>query len=183
MFVLACRGTGEKGKAAFRQAFGRLKDLRSFLGNKPTLALTATADKAMRQRLCKLLVFKKHSEIIISPNKENIRFSSVECDNKLHCLDWLVALIREQKAEAPQTIIFCHTVSDIVIVLSTLLMKLGNDAYLEGDGPFSDRCLLSVYYSATPDSAKTRVTNSFTGRGSARVVIASTSLSMGMDHM
>lgn len=39
------RGTGKKGKAAFRQAFGQVKDF---------LDLTAAADKDMRQRLCKL---------------------------------------------------------------------------------------------------------------------------------
>ena len=60
-------------------------------------------------------------------------------------------------------------------------MRLGNDAYIEGEEAFCDRCLLSVYYSATPDSAKARVTNSFTGHGSTSVVVASTSLSMGVD--
>ena len=60
-------------------------------------------------------------------------------------------------------------------------MKLGNDAYLKGSDPAPDRCILAVYYSATPESAKTRVTNSFTFSGNARVAIASTSLSMEID--
>ena len=145
------------------------------------LALTATADKSMRERLCKLLGFKGHKELIISPNKENIHFSVISCDKTFTCFNWLVDIIKEKKAESPLTIIFCHTVSDIVLVLSTLLMKLDNDDYLKGSDPAPDRCILAVYYSATPESAKTKVTNSFTFSGNARVVIASTSLSMGID--
>ena len=150
------------------------------MGKKPVLALTATADKSLRQRLCNLLGFKEHKQLIISPNKEKLRFSVIAGDKSLSCFDWLVDLIKEKKVQTPHTIIFCHTVSDIVMVLSTLLMKLGDDAYLEGE-PVPNRCILTVYYSATPDSAKNRVTSSFTGCGSARMVIASTSLSMGVD--
>lgn len=179
--TLHSRGIGNKGKAAFRKAFGQVKDLRSFLGKKPVLALTATADKAMRQRLCKLLGFKGHKEVVISPNKENIRFTVVEADKSLDCLNWLVALLKTKGEESPFCIIFCHTVSDIVLVLSVLLTKLGGSAYLEGPEPAPERCLLGVYYSATPETAKKRISSSFTGCGKARVVIASTSLSMGVD--
>lgn len=90
-------GTGKKGKAAFRQAFGQVKDLRSFLGRKPVLALTATADKDMRKRLCKLLGFKDHKKVLISPNKENIRFTVTEADKRFSCLDWLVALLKSKR--------------------------------------------------------------------------------------
>ena len=145
------------------------------------LALTATADKDMRKRLCKLLGFKDHKEVLISPNKENIRFTVTEADKRLSCLDWLVALLKSKREDSPFAIIFCHTVSDIVLGLSTLLMKLGDDAYLNGPEPPPDRCLLGVYYSATPDNVKTRISSSFSGNGKARVVIASTSLSMGVD--
>ena len=145
------------------------------------LALTATADKDMRKRLCKLLGFKDHKEVLISPNKENIRFTVTEADKRFSCLDWLFALLKSKREDSPFAIIFCHTVSDIVLVLSTLLMKLGDDAYLNGPEPPPDRCLLGVYYSATPDNVKTRISSSFSGNGKARVVIASTSLSMGVD--
>lgn len=61
-------------------------------------------------------------------------------------------------------------------------MKLGSDAYIKSTAPASERCLIGVYYSATPETIKERVCNSFGGnQGVARVVIASTSLSMGVD--
>ncbi|KAK3705287.1 hypothetical protein QZH41_008174 [Actinostola sp. cb2023] len=59
--------------------------------------------------------------------------------------------------------------------------QLGNDAYLNGPEPAPERCLLGVYHSAAPESAKLRISSSFTGSGKARVAIASTSLSMGVD--
>ena len=135
----------------------------------------------MRQRLCKLLGFRDYKVVLISPNKENIRFTVAEADRNLYCLDWLVSLLKSKREQSPFCIIFCHTVSDIVLVLSTLLMKLGNDAYLNGTEPPPERCLVGVYYSAIRDSAKERICSSFSCTGKARVVIASTSLSMGID--
>ena len=173
------RGTGKKGKAAFRQAFGHIKDLRSFLGNKPVLGLTATADKSMRRQLCKHLNLKGHKEILISPNRQNIRFTVANADKNLSCFDWLITILKSQKEDAPFTIIFCHTVSDIVLVLSSFMARLGKDAYV--DVTTQERCLLGVYYSATPESEKQRISKSFNGAGTVRVTIASTSLSMGVD--
>ena len=180
-FCLNCfnRGTGKKGKAAFRQAFGRINVLRSFLGNKPVLGLTATADKSMRQQLCKHLNFKGHKEILVSPNRQNIRFTVANADKNLLCFNWLVTILKSLKEDAPFTIIFCHTVSDIVLVLSSFMARLGKDAYV--DGTAQESCLLGVYYSATSESEKQRITKSFNGAGTVRVAIASTSLSMGVD--
>ena len=90
-----------------------------------------------------------------------------------------MSVLKSLKGDAPYTIIFCHTVSDIVLVLSSLMAKLGNDAYV--DGTTQERCLLGVYYSATPESEKQRICTSFNGTGTVRVAIASTSLSMGVD--
>jgi len=101
----------------------------------------------------------------------------------MSCLDWLIELLKSRKQDSPFTIIFCHTVSDIVLILSTLLMKLGNEAYVDGTLPPPQRCLIGVYYSATPETLKSRICDSFGGKeGNARVVIASTSLSMGVDY-
>jgi len=84
--MLFFRGKGKKGKAAFRQAFGQVKDLRSFLGNKPLLALTATADSQMRKRLSSYLALKNAKEVVISPNNENIRYTVLEADKICHVL-------------------------------------------------------------------------------------------------
>lgn len=177
------RGKAKKGKAAFRAAFGQVKDLRSFLGKKPLLAITATADCDMRKRLCSYLALKNPKQVVISPNNDNIRYTVLAADKQLGCFNWLVELMKKEKLNTPHTIIFCHTVSDIVTIFSMLLMKLGKDAYIEGSLPHNKRCLVGVYYSATPESMKERISNFFGGKeGHERVVIASTSLSMGVDY-
>ena len=179
------RGIGKKGKAAFREAFGRLSELRSFLKScTPVLGLTATANKDMRDHLLRYLGMKSNlSPIVVSPNKDNIRFTVVKADNKLHCFDWILEMLKEKRGETPFTIIFCKTVNDIVSVLTFFLMKLGQSGvYVEGEGPIHERCLLGVYYSQTPQSHKDCITSSFEGSsGHVKVVFASTSLSMGVD--
>ena len=134
--------------------------------------------------MMKFLGMKKTSSpIVVSPNKDNIRFSVHQADSDLSCLNWLVSMIEKQKDLTPYTIIFCQTVNDIVCILSFLLMKLGaRGAYIDGEGPASKRRLLGVYYSQTPKSQKDAITYSFEGKsGSVRVIIASSSLSMGVD--
>ena len=76
----------------------------------------------------------------------------------------------------------CQTVNDIALILSCFLTNLGEDAYVEGEAPLAERCLVIVYYSVTPEKMKERVKSSFeSGAGTARIVIATTSLSMGVD--
>ena len=156
--------------------------MRSFLGQVPVLCLTATADKGMRKRLVNYLALQRPHKVIMSPNKDNIRFSVQQEDKDLYCLNWVVKMVEEEKENCPYSIIFCQTVNDIFIVLSFLLTKLGQNAYTSGEAPIAERCLISVYYSVTPQKLKERVRSSFeNGTGSARIVIATTSLSMGID--
>lgn len=92
---------------------------------------------------------------------EKITFNYVDADEKLDCLDWLVSLLKSHtKKKTSIHFNFCHTVSDIVFVLSWLPMKLGNYTYINGQEAAPERCLLGVYYSATPAASKLRI-NSF----------------------
>ncbi|XP_068686782.1 putative ATP-dependent DNA helicase Q1 [Montipora foliosa] len=179
------QGIGRKGKAAFREAFGRVLELRSLMKNvTPVLGLTATANKDMRDHLIKYLGMKSNLKpIVVSPNKDNIRFTVLKADKSMHCFDWLVDVLKEKKENTPFTIIFCKTVNDIVSVLTFFLMKLGQSGlYIDGECPKHERCLLGVYYSQTPQKHKDSVNSSFEGlSGNVRVVCASTSLSMGVD--
>ncbi|CAB4006118.1 ATP-dependent DNA helicase -like [Paramuricea clavata] len=178
------RGTSRKGQAAFREAFSRVSELRSFLpGGTPALALTATAGEDMRKRLAKFIGFPgEHFRIIVSPNKNNIRFTIIKADKHLNCLNWLVEMIRDKKEHTPFTLIFCQVVNDIVFIMSYLLMQLGSsNFYVRGNTPEQQSSLVGVYYSQTPQSLKDTVTTSFEGDGCTRVAIASSSLSMGVD--
>ena len=117
---------------------------------------------------------------IEEPNKDNIRFSVTQTDKELCCLNCVVTMLRKERKDCPYTIVFCQTVFDIALILSYFLTNLGEDAYVEGEAPLAERCLVPVYYSVTPEKMKERVKSSFeSGAGTARIVIATTSLSMG----
>jgi hypothetical protein len=59
-FLSLTRGTSRKGQAAFREAFSRVSELRSFLPRgTPPLALTVTDDEDMRKRLAKFIGFPR----------------------------------------------------------------------------------------------------------------------------
>ena len=184
-FLLSFRGTGNKCRGAFREAFGRVGELRSYIPEgTPVLGLTATASKRMRQKLVKFLGMQKGETITVSPNKNNIRFTVLKASPTLDCFDWLVTLILNEKERTPFTIIFCQTVNDIVTVLSYLLGKLGTSGMymnMNGDTLLPENCLVGVYYSQTPNKHKDLITNSFESNGNVRVAIASSSLGMGVD--
>jgi superfamily II DNA helicase RecQ len=128
----------------------------------PTLALTATADEEMRKRLVKFIGFKDYCRVIVSHNKNNIRFNIIKADSHLKCLNWLVEMMREKKEHTPFTLIFCQVVNDIVFILSYLLMELGSSGlYARGHLPQQQSCLIGVYYSQTPQSLKDTLTASF----------------------
>ena len=122
-----------------------MAELRSCLeSGTPLLALTATAYKEMRNRLIKCLGMKSGDLIIVSPNKDNIRFTVLQADKQFLCFNWLLSLLREEKQNTPLSI-FCKTVNDIVSLLTYILMKLGNSGlYVDGEGPIHERCLLGV---------------------------------------
>lgn len=166
LFFFSFRGIGKKGKAAFHEAFSRISELRSLLKScTPVLGLTATANREMRDRLMKYLGMKSSLfPIVVSPNKDNISFTVVKANSKLHCFDWPLKISKEKKDQTPFTIIFCETVNDIVSVLTFFLMELGQSGvYVEGEGPTDEKCLLGVYSSQTPQSHKDCITKSFEG--------------------
>ena len=151
--------------------------MRSFLGKVPVLYITATADRGMRTRLANYLALSNPYTVILSPNKDHIRFSVTQADKELCCSNWVVTMLRKEKKDSPYTIIFCQMVNYIALILSFLLTNLGEDAYVEGQTPLPERCLVTVYYSVTPEKMKERVKSSFeSGAGIARIVIATTSL-------
>ena len=105
-----------KKQVPFREAFGRVKNLRSFLPGTPLLALTASVKLDERKSLYKACGMINPVIVDVSPNKENIFLNFVhindECD-KLDHLKWIAQMIQKECENTPQTIIFCRTFNDI----------------------------------------------------------------------
>ena len=83
LVTLFCqRGLGKKGKAAFREAFGQVAELRSCLeSGTPLLALTATAHKEMRNRLIKCLGMKSGVSLLSAPTRITDLLSCKQTNN------------------------------------------------------------------------------------------------------
>ena len=104
------RGTKSGGKRKgrtdepFRQAFGRISELRSLIPKCPLIALSTSIRISHRQLLQKVLSMEGAKVVNMSPNKTNVRLSAVkvaDAADALSKLDWLVKLVQEKKAQTP----------------------------------------------------------------------------------
>ena len=169
----------------FREAFGRLGDLRAVLPGCPVVALSASLRITHRKLLQNVLHLSNAEVVNVSPNKENIRMLSVQVkhvEEALGQLDWLIKILKENGANSPKSIIFCNVMTDIAHVLSYMLLKLGEAAYLIKD---NQKCwLIAIYHSKTWETSKEQIENQFSSEegGLVRVVIATTALGMGVNY-
>ncbi len=178
------KGKHAKKMEPFRKEFGKVGDLKALLPECPLVALTASLRMSLCKTLQEVLHLKDPFKINASPNKDNVRMSvnkvkSIE--EALKSLDWLIEELREKRGAAPKTLLFCNVITDIAHVLSYLLMKLGNDAYMENDG--TKHWLLGVYHAKTWESTKATISEDFQILDAkVRVNIATSALSMGVDY-
>uniref|UniRef100_A0A8C6SLJ6 DNA 3'-5' helicase n=1 Tax=Neogobius melanostomus TaxID=47308 RepID=A0A8C6SLJ6_9GOBI len=130
-----------------------------FLGT-PVLALTASADLHSRDIVRRQLHFKNENNIIVSPNRVNIRLSVRRLTtDSLDCFDWLVRDLKEKGLEMLPIIIYCRTINT----------KVGTNL------------LIGMFHSHTLPVNKSRVLSSFNGEGSCRVTVATTALGVGVN--
>ncbi|XP_066272590.1 ATP-dependent DNA helicase RecQ-like [Branchiostoma lanceolatum] len=174
----------KEGSPAFRESFSRLGELRSLVReDTPILALTASADTQSRERVISLLNMQGARRITVSPNKENIRLSIVKLPkNNMKCFDWVVKTVRDDGVAAPQMIIYCRSLKTTGDVHQYLLSELGQDAWVDGDPKRRMKnCFIGIYQGNTLPKYKQYAASSLNGDGNCRVVIATTSLSMGLN--
>lgn len=126
------------------------------------------------------------TEIIVNPEKKNVKYS-VEITKRdiLSDFKWLLHLLQSMKESCPRIIIFFRQIKQIAEVFEYLQTNLGDMQYAkkletEKDG-YLNR-LFAMFHLTTSDKIKRAVCSSFqqeTGR--IRVVLCSTSFSMGLD--
>lgn len=155
------RGKSSHKKGAFREVYGEIGSLWSFLKQgTPILALSATVEKKSWEGLVKLLGLHSLQIVDVSISNNKKRFSVQKVKKGQSMFNWLADKIVEHRGNRPKTIIFCWSISDLSPVLGYQLMRLGDRAY--GDQEKSpSNCFLGVYHSNSPDELKERVKNSF----------------------
>lgn len=151
-----------------------------FVLETPVLALTASADLESREVVRKQLHFQNCNNIIVSPNRPNIRLAVRGLQsNSLDCFDWLVNNLKERGLEMSPVIIYCRTINTVTRVYLYLKAELGNSAWV-GE-KVGENLLIGMYHSYTLPENKSRVLSSFNGEGTCRVTVATTALGVGLN--
>ena len=146
------------------------------------IALTATASLETQAIIKKSLCMTDSLDVIISPNKPNIKYTVNSCDTGDVRINfaWLIQLLIEKGIETPRMIIFFRKVEYMSTVYKHVVYELRNsDAYKQRD---ENSRLIDMFHMKTTDSVKESICKSYQEQfGSLRVVLCTTSFSMGLD--
>ena len=169
---------------AFRDSFAKLGTVRSLFPKVKMLALTATANKELEKKIVKSLAVEAFTMIRLSPDRLNINLASIKC-TKLSpsILAWVVEKLRQENRQYEKSIIYCQSIENVSKVYVYLKEQLGPDAYDSSKEETSASSLLNgMYHRKTLDKQKQRILDDLSEvHGSCRVVVATTSLVMGVD--
>ncbi|XP_077862882.1 ATP-dependent DNA helicase RecQ-like, partial [Saccoglossus kowalevskii] len=96
----------------FRRDFMNLKELRSLVPPYvPMTALTATATSRCRQAIINSLGLSPTLEIIeATPNRPNIFYSTIQSDDVMQSLRWLVEELQEKGRDCRKVLIYCRSI-------------------------------------------------------------------------
>ena len=171
-------------RKAFRDSYSKLGMLRTLLPNVNMLALTATADKDLEKKIVKSLSMQSFTMIRASPNRLNIHLMKVKCPTlNPSLLEWIVEGLRKQKRNFEKTIIYCQSIENVSKVFLFLKEELGREAFdILSREKSTNNMLIGMYHKMTLHENKERVLAQLSDvDGSCRVVVATTSLVMGVD--
>lgn len=88
--IIYFRGqSGNSGNVAFRRWYNNIQELRSLLPSQtPFIALTATAMKTTREKICSALNMNKPEFVMVSPERPNITYGVLKMSNKIHVTEY-----------------------------------------------------------------------------------------------
>ena len=189
MFYIFNGKTTEKTKTpAYRPYYGCLGEIRSLVGPKiPIVALTATASTNVTGNILKdLCMTEQVFKLVVDPNKDNIKYWVFETTRTRGDIgkdfDWLVDLLRREGTETPRMIIFFRKIDHIADVFEYLETSLGEAAFAKQSGNQMNERIFEMYQLKTDEEVKESISASYQdSEGSIRIVLCSTSFSMGLD--
>lgn len=168
----------------FRTAFAMIGELRSIIPDcVRILALTATATHSTLQAVKDRLSLQDPVIVGLSPNRPNIFLSVLPTMKLDELIEMVAGELLEKKVNYPKTVIFCRTYQDCTDLYSRMVRYLGDDKTEPPGYPdLLQFRLLTMYTRASTVAMKQAVLSVFTKQGSKlRIVIATTSFSMGID--
>ncbi|XP_031556980.1 Werner syndrome ATP-dependent helicase-like [Actinia tenebrosa] len=177
--------SSKQRKAAFRQCFFRLGEIRSLLPvGAPVLALTATATEEVRRETIEGLALKPDvHQIVVSPDRPNIYLYKAKVNKNLKCFEWLISALKKDNLDTPKTIVYCKSQKQCGQLYRHFKIELGPNAYYpDGSKQLSKNCLIGMYHANTLSKHKERVAEAFfESSANCRVIFATTALGMGIN--
>ena len=146
------------------------------------MALTATATKHTFEVVSERLGLIDPIVTAVSCNRPNIKFV-VQPKQQLEKFSISLAnRIQTEKLEYPKTIVFCPSYAACTSLYLTLMEKLGKNATNPpGYANLVEYRYITMYTRASTVEMKQRVMSLFSAESSLRLIIATTSFSMGID--
>ena len=96
------------------------------------VALTATAMKSTREKICQALHMDNPEYIIVSPERSNIHYAVVKMSDQVNVIEyfnWLLEVLRSNGVQSDRTIIYCQTVNQCSTLFSIFSALLGPNMY------------------------------------------------------
>lgn len=161
-FLSYYRGLGKGERAAFRECFSRLAELRSLGPQRPVtpvLALTATATKKIQEAVLQTLSFRQGYALIEqTPNRTNIYLSKARIGkNFKSAFQFLLDKLKKEKQNMERTIVYCRSIKQCASLYSWFRFELGSDSYPNGMEHKSKNCLFGMFHHCTSEIIKTQV--------------------------
>lgn len=178
--------SGNSGNVAFRRWYNNIQELRSLLPSQtPFIALTATAMKTTRDKICSALNMSKPKFVMVSPERPNISYEVIKMTNKIHVteyFDWLFQMIKAKGSQSERCIIYCQTVNQCSTLFSLFSVCLGSKIYLNEEKQNPKERIVEMMHARTPENVKETILTSMANHdGHLRVLICTIAFGMGVD--
>jgi len=177
------RGLSDGRKAAFREWFGNLGEMRSLIPESSKLIVVTTATKVTRVHIFKTLHLGKETTIIEkSPERSNLLYVAKYVKARMpfeHIFGGVLTELQEYGAKTDKTMIYCQTRKQATIIFRTFTAFLGGGLY-HGDKKPQNR-IVELYHAGTPPSVKEHVVKNLCSDGHIRCLITTVAFGMGVD--
>ena len=145
-------------------------------------SLTGTADQTTQETIREVLCMRPDcSTVYVSPNRLNLRFSVKKVTKDVQ-LKEKVACKPDQRGrnQLPKDSHFLQY-DEIAVVVNHLILELGREVFYPEFSTVQDSCILGIYHSNSWQSTKDRVLAQLKTNGVKRILIATTTLCMGVN--
>ena len=167
----------------FRKTLLRIGEVRSLVSSSVhMMALTATANKTLRNQVISVLGMKSPKVVAVSPAKFNLMYIIKRYDNIQDAFATILKGIQEQRTKFPRTIIYCQRLHECGRLYQYFRSLLGG-SFTEpiGAPDLPQFRLLDMYHSSVDEEIKENILQLFSKPSHLRIVIATVAFGMGIN--